>query len=330
MDRKYLALTIVGLCLLSLILGVLKPVVKKEISTVPVVTTSVFDSVDTAGDRVALLNIDGVISSDLPASSWSNAFSTENFLSSLKKAQEDKKVKAILIRINSPGGTVAASQDIYEAILEVRKDKPVVVSMADVAASGGYYVASAADRIVAQKGTMTGSIGVIFNFTDIAKLADKVGVTSNVIKSGKFKDSGSMYRKMSPEEQALFQSSIDMAYNQFIADITLGRVMRDDKYKTLRVDLKPDTLKKYADGRVFLGEEAHKLGFVDEIGSQAYAVSVASRMAGYDKVLPLVPYNKNSGLKNFLMSMEGIFHSPIKEVLPFSYTHNSRPLMIWE
>lgn len=330
MNRKNLAVTIIVLCLFSLFLGIFKPSQKKEVQPVAAVSTSVFDSVDTTGDRVALLNIDGVISSDAPTSTWSSDFSADNFISAIKRAQEDKKVKAILIRINSPGGTVAASQDIYEAIISAKQEKPVVVSMADMAASGGYYVASAADRIVAQKGTMTGSIGVIFNFMDMADLANKVGVTSNVIKSGKYKDSGSSTRKMTPDEKELFQASIDMAYNQFISDITHGRVQRNDKYEPAGKSLSVETLKKYADGRVFLGEEAYNLGFVDAIGSQAYAVGVASKMAGYAKPLPVVSYNKNSGLKSFLMSMDGKFNKQFKEMLPFSYTHGSRPLVIWE
>ncbi|MCR4881918.1 MAG: signal peptide peptidase SppA [bacterium] len=329
MERKNLAMTIVILCVLCLILGIFSPAVNKE-SVKQTAGGSVFESVDTTGDRIALLNIDGVISSDEVSSTWSSAFSTENFLASIKKAKEDRKVKAILIRINSPGGTVAASQDIFEAIIDARKDKPVVVSMADMAASGGYYVASAADRIVAQKGTMTGSIGVIFNFMDFADLENKVGINSNVIKSGKYKDSGSSSRKMTEDEKALFQSSIDMAYKQFIADITTGRVLRKDTYKITKKDLSAETLKKYADGRVFLGEEALNLGFVDAVGSQTAAVTIASEMAGHKKTLPVIPYNKNSALKGFLMSMDGMFHKPLKEMLPFSYSHGSRPLVIWE
>ena len=330
MERKNLAITIIVLCTLSLVLGIFKP--QKQAPSVPPPPSgvSVFGNVDTTGDKVALLNIDGVISADAPASGWSSAFSTDNFIASLKRAKEDRKVKAILIRINSPGGTVGASQDIYEAILDARNEKPVVVSMADVTASGGYYVSSAADRIVAQRGTMTGSIGVIFNFMDFVDLERKIGVSSNVIKSGKFKDSGSSSRKMTAEEKTLFQDSINMAYRQFIDDITKGRVNRKDIYETNKRDLSEKTLKQYADGRVFLGEEAFNLGFVDALGSQEYALGIASEMAGYKYNLPLVPYNKNSGWKSILMSMDGMFRKPLKEMLPFSYSHSSRPLAIWE
>lgn len=330
MERKNLALAVIALCLLSLVLGIFYPAANKQQSPAPISANSVFEGVDTTGDRIALLNIDGVISAEEPASAWSSSFSAENFIASLKKAQEDKKVKAILIRINSPGGTVAASQDIYDSIMAARKYKPIVVSMADVTASGGYYISSAADRIVAQKGTMTGSIGVIFNFMDFADLENKIGVNSNVIKSGKYKDAGSADRKMTQEEKALFQSSIDMAYKQFIEDISAGRISRDDNYNSPKQNLSMETLKKYADGRVFLGEEAYNLGFVDAIGSQATAVTIASEMAGYKKDMPVVPYAKTSSLKSFLMSVDGVFHKPLKEMLPFSYSHGARPLVIWE
>ena len=199
MDKKHISLAILVVCVISLIMGFISPK-KQDAENVPV--ENPFASVkDVVGEKIALLNIEGVISSDLQSNSWSNAFTTDAFLASVDKVQKDDKVKAVIVRINSPGGTVAASQDIYDALMRLRKTKPVIVSMADVAASGGYYTASAADRIVAQKGTMTGSIGVIFNFVDVAGLTDKLGITSNVIKSGKFKDAGSMYRKMSSEEQ---------------------------------------------------------------------------------------------------------------------------------
>ena len=329
MERRYLAAIIVVLCALSLFAGVFVPKTR-QVQKPVVKANSVFEQVDTTGDRIALLNIEGAISADALSSAWSEGFSLDSFLASLDRVRKDKKAKAVVIRINSPGGTVAASQDIYDAIMILRKEKPVVVSMADVTASGGYYIASAADRIVAQRGTMTGSIGVIFNFTDVAKLADKIGVTSNVIKSGKYKDSGSMYRKMTDDEKNLFQSSIDEAYKQFVGDITKARVERKDNYEVQKRELSAETLKKYADGRIFLGSEAYELGFVDIIGSQDYARIIASDMAGYKTPLPFVSYNKLSGWRSILMNIEGMFKAPVQGVLPFSFSHNSRPLMIWE
>ena len=329
MERKYFAVAIVVLCIISLLVGVFVPKTCQE-SKPAVKPAGVFEQVDTTGDRIALLNIEGAISADALSSAWSEGFSLDSFLASLERVRKDKKAKAVVIRINSPGGTVAASQDIYDAILKLRKEKPVVVSMADVTASGGYYIASAADRIVAQRGTMTGSIGVIFNFTDIANLADKIGVTSNVIKSGRYKDSGSMYRKMTEDEKNLFQSSINEAYKQFVTDITKARIERNDTYEVPKRHLSAETLKKYADGRIFLGTEAYELGFVDLLGSQEDARISASTIAGYKTPLPLISYNKLSGWRSILTSMEGMFKTPINGILPFSFSHSSRPLMIWE
>ena len=328
MGKKYISVAILIVCVISLIMGFVTP---KKSSFEKVSTENPFASVkDVAGDKIALLNIEGVISSDLQSNSWTSDFTTDAFLASVDKVQKDGKVKAVIIRINSPGGTVAASQDIYDAILRLRKENPVVASMADVAASGGYYTASAADRIVAQKGTMTGSIGVIFNFVDVAGLADKLGITSNVIKSGKFKDSGSMYRKMSSEEKELFQKSVSDAYSQFVSAITDARVNRTDNYAGEKRNLTGETLKKYADGRVFLGDEAYELGFVDKLGSLYDAQILASEMAGSKNVLPIVPYNRMNGLKSLLLGIEGKWANKFGNILPFSFTHNSRPLLIWE
>ena len=331
MENKHFATVILIICLFSLIVGIFAPNKNEDKVVSEKLDTSVLMSnVENISDKIAVLNIDGAISANAVNNQWSDEFSLDSFLASIERAKKDKKVKAVIVRINSPGGTVAASQDIYDALLRLRKSKPLVISMADVAASGGYYVASTGDRIVAQSGTMTGSIGVIFNFMDVAQLADKVGVTSHVIKSGQFKDSGSMYRKMTSSEQKLFQTSVDTAYKQFIDDIAKARINRNDNYSPDKTVLTMENLKKYADGRIFLGEEAQKLGFVDIIGSQYEAQVIASKMAGSDKLLPMVSYNKITGLKSLLMGIENKFSHPIKEILPFSYKHNLQPLVIWE
>ena len=331
MDNKHFAIVILIICLFSLVVGIFTPNKNEEkISTEKFDKSLIMANVENIADRIAVLNIDGAISANAIVNQWSDEFSLDAFLTSIERAKKDKKVKAVIVRINSPGGTVAASQDIYDALMRLREIKPLVISMADVAASGGYYVASTGDRIVAQNGTMTGSIGVIFNFMDLAQLADKIGVTSNVIKSGQFKDSGSMYRKMTPAEQKLFQSSVDVAYKQFVDDIAEARIKRNDKYNVEKTELTMENLKKYADGRIFLGEEAKKLGFVDLIGSQYDAQVVATKMAGYDKLLPMISYNKVTGLKSLLMGIENKFAHPIQEMLPFSYKHSLQPLVIWE
>jgi protease-4 len=164
-------------------------------------------------------------------------------------------VKGVLLRINSPGGTVPTSQEINGELLALRsKNKPVVASMADVAASGGYYIACGADKIVAQPGTLTGSIGVIFNSINVKVLADKVGVQPQVVKSGLFKDIGSPFRPFTPEEKELLKGIIDDSYDQFVQVVSKGR------------NLPVDTVKKLADGRVYTGRQALKLGLVDQLG----------------------------------------------------------------
>ena len=328
MDKKYIAFGILFLCFASLILGILTP--KQQEITVEQQTENNFLTIDNTIDKIALLNIEGPIHASAGKGYWSDEFNIENFLTTIDKLEKDNKVKAVIIRINSPGGTVAASQDIYDAILRLRKKKPVVASLADVAASGGYYIASAADRIVAQRGTMTGSIGVILNFPDLTSLSEKIGVSANVIKSGKYKDAGSIYRKMSGEEKLLFQSSVDNAYQQFISAIKKGRIDRKDDYKTEKKVLSINTLKQYADGRVMLGEEAYNLGFVDNLGSMYEAKLIANKMTGINKQLLVVPYNKMNPLKSLLIGMESKFSLPIKNVLPFSVFHNFQPLMILE
>lgn len=328
MDKKYIALGILFLCFASLILGILAP--KQQETAIEQKTENSFLTIENTIDKIALLNIEGPIHASAGKGYWSDEFNIENFLTTIDKLEKDNKVKAVIIRINSPGGTVAASQDIYDAILRLREKKPVVASLADVAASGGYYIASAADRIVAQRGTMTGSIGVILNFPDLTSLSEKIGVSANVIKSGKYKDAGSIYRKMSGEEKLLFQSSVDNAYEQFISAIKKGRIDRKDDYKTEKKILSINTLKQYADGRVMLGEEAYKLGFVDNLGSMHEAKLIANKMTGINKQLPIVPYNKMNALRSLLIGMESKFSLPIKNVLPFSVFHNFQPLMILE
>jgi protease-4 len=179
-------------------------------------------------------------------------------------------VKVVVIRINSPGGGVAASQEIYEAIKKFRAEtkKKVVVSMGSVAASGGYYVACGADKIFANPGTITGSIGVIaewYNYGDLLRWAKMQDV---VIKSGAFKDAGSGTRPLTAEEKVYFQSLINNMYSQFVATVASSRKMKDEE------------VRKLADGRVYTGQEAKADGLVDELGTFQDAIDAAARIAG--------------------------------------------------
>lgn len=196
---------------------------------------------------------------------------SEPVVDQLDRMQRDPTVKAVVMRLDSPGGGVAASQEIYDAVRRLHDDgKPVVASMAGVAASGAYYVACAADSIVANPGTLTGSIGVIMSFPNTEELFRKVGVKFETIKTGKFKDVGSMWRPMTDDERTLLQEVLGNVYDQFIDAIVDGRGMAKE-------DILP-----YADGRIFSGDQAMQYGFVDRLGSLDDAIDMASEMAGIE------------------------------------------------
>ncbi|HEY3281723.1 MAG TPA: signal peptide peptidase SppA, partial [Armatimonadota bacterium] len=216
---------------------------------------------------------------------------SEDLIKQLREAAKDDSIKAIVLRINSPGGTAAGSQEINQEVQRVRREshKKVYVSMGDVAASGGYYIASAADRIYANGSTLTGSIGVISSFPQAQGLMGKLGLGMKVMKSGRFKDSGSMFRPMSAEEEALFQKMVMGIYGQFVDAVSAGRKLPRDKVLAL------------ADGRVYTGVEAKKLGLVDELGNLQDTVLAAARAAG----LKGEPTVRKIGEKGLLSSLMG-------------------------
>lgn len=231
------------------------------------------------GDRVAVVTLEGVIRHSQEISRQLDAYGRDN------------SVKAIVIRIDSPGGGVTPSQEIHDAILAVRKKKKVIASMGSVAASGGYLVACAADRIVANPGTITGSISAIMHFANAEELLKKIGLKSSVIKSGQFKDIGSPTRPMTEEERALIQALIDDTYDQFL-DIVAGgrRIAKDD-------------LRKMADGRLFTGRQAQKLGLVDELGDLNHAVRLAGALSGIEGEPNVVyPAKKKLGLWELILN----------------------------
>ncbi len=220
-------------------------------------------------DHIQVVRLSGMIIDKADGSIFtSSAGTSSSVLKELRKALKSKKVKAVLLRVNSPGGTVPMSQEIHEAILELKeKGKPVVVSMGDVAASGGYYIACAADKIVANPGTLTGSIGVIINLMNLKGLTDKVGLEPEVIKSGLFKDIASPYRKMTKEEHDILQALIMDSYDQFTTAVANGRKMPIEKVRTI------------ADGRIYSGRQALKLGLVDELGSYTDALALLQKIS---------------------------------------------------
>lgn len=218
-------------------------------------------------DRISVVRIDGMIKSDEGEPSFLGLESALGARKKIRKAADDDHVKGLLIRINSPGGTVATSQEVYDAVRYFRsKGRPVVVSMSDVAASGGYYVASAADRVFALPGTLTGSIGVIMHLLNLQEIEKKVGVEPVVIKSGQFKDIGSSDRAMTQAEKDLLQSIIMDSYDQFVTAVAEGRKM--DK----------GTVRQLADGRVYTGRQALKVKLVDELGGYDEALASLQSM----------------------------------------------------
>jgi protease-4 len=198
-------------------------------------------------------------------------FDTDWAISSLKRFAEDDKIKALVLRINSPGGAVAPCQELYRALKDF--EKPIAVSMASVAASGGLYLAVAGDHIMANPGTLTGSIGVIMETIEFDQAMDKLGIKAQVIKSGNFKDIGSPFRSMRPEEEALLQSMVLEIYEQFVADVAAGRPKLDIQ-----------AVRALADGRVFTGQEALKQGLIDEYGGLKEAVDWAATEGGIEDI----------------------------------------------
>jgi len=211
----------------------------------------------TQGNKIGLVEVKGVI------------LNSEPIVKTISHYRNNSNIKAILVRIDSPGGGVAASQEIYEALRKAREEgKPVVASMSSVAASGGYYLACGADTIVANPGTTTGSIGVIMSFFDFSELLQKIGMHSNTIKSGRFKDAGTYLRPMTDRERQYFQRFVDDAFSQFVDVVARERGM--DRQRVLEL----------ADGRVFTGQQAYENGLVDRLGSYEDAVEIAAEMAG--------------------------------------------------
>lgn len=209
------------------------------------------------GNRVALVEVEGLI------------IDADRVVRELGDYRDDPSIRAVVVRIQSPGGVVGPTQEIYDAIRRVRNQgKPVVASMGSVAASGGYYLAAAATRIVANPGTLTGSIGVIMQLAEIEGLLRKVGVRYEVIKAGRFKDSASFARPMTPEERAVLQAVLDDMHDQFVSAIAEGRRLGKDRVRAL------------ADGRVYSGRMARDLGLVDALGGLDEAVRLAGELGG--------------------------------------------------
>lgn len=215
------------------------------------------ETTTTGGEKIAIVELKEPI------------VSSEDIVRQFKKYRENKSIRAIVFRVESPGGGVAASQEIYEEVKKTRTaGKPVIVSMGSIAASGGYYVSCGATRIVANPGTLTGSIGVIFQFMHFDQLMKKFGIDATTLKTGKFKDSGSPFRKTTEEEKKYFNILLADVYDQFVTVVAEER------------KLKKQEVMQYADGRVFTGRQALEYGLVDTLGTFEDAVKIAADLGG--------------------------------------------------
>ena len=229
-------------------------------------------------DRIALIRVEGVI------------LDSKETVAELKKFGESSTVKAIVLRIDSPGGGVVPSQEIHDAVKRVRNknNKTVVASMGTVAASGGYYIASATDRIMANPGTLTGSIGVIMELANLQGLFKKIGVENVVVKSGRYKDIGSPFRKMTPEDRRILQAVMDDVHRQFIEAVAEGRSLDIGEVRPL------------ADGRIFTGRQAKDLMLVDELGNLDDAIRLAADMVGIEGEPKVVEPSKPFSLRRLI------------------------------
>jgi protease-4 len=271
---KKVFFVILGLFLLLIVVSILFVMFQKSI---PI------------GDRVALIRIEGVITD------------SRDTTEELKEYVKNPSIKAIVLRIDSPGGAVAPSQEIYEEVRKAAAKKKVLVSMGSVAASGGYYIASPATRIIANPGTLTGSIGVIMEIPNIEGLMNKLGIKTEVVKSGKHKDIASIFRGIGKEEREILQGVLDNVHTQFIKAVAEGRKML------------PSDVEKISDGRVFTGEQALKAGLIDELGNLEDTVQVAAKLSGIKGEPVIVSKKERFSLIDLIR--EGV-PEELKDIIP--------------
>lgn len=267
-------LFITGFLILLIVISVIFAVFQKNVSI---------------GEKVAVVRIEGPI------------MDSKNTIDEIKGYLKDASIKAIVLRVDSPGGAVAPSQEIYEEVKKATLKKKVVVSMGSVAASGGYYISAPADRIIANPGTLTGSIGVIMEIPNIEGLMNKIGVKTEVIKSGRHKDIASAFRKMGKEERLILQGVLDDVHEQFIKAVSDGRKIPFDE------------VKKLADGRIFTGKQAMEARLVDELGTLEDAIAAAGRLAGIKGEPEVVTKKERFSIVDIL---RGKFPKELSDIFP--------------
>ncbi|TGK06795.1 signal peptide peptidase SppA [Leptospira semungkisensis] len=285
MDRNRIALAVTFVVtILSLLVGLINLASSTSSSKLTKVDGGSGFGTDRLG--AALIRIEGEIHSG--SSSYESA-GAQTILEQLRAVEDDSNMVGVLIEINSPGGSVGASQEIYKEIMYLRKEKnkKVVVSMKDIAASGGYYIASAADKIYALGGTLTGSIGVIAIAPNIKGLLDRYGVKVRTFKEGKYKDSLSLFRDNTAEEDAMIQKMLSDTYEEFVEDVAKGR------NQTVKF------VEALAEGRVYSGQDAFRNKLVDDIGGRREALAELSKLCNYEGTLPLYEEETNPWDKFF-------------------------------
>jgi protease IV len=251
-----------------------------------------------SGNVIGVVEIEGIISD------------SKETMEEILKFKEDASIKGVILRINSPGGAVGPSQEIYREVLKLREKKKVFVSMGTTCASGGYYIASAADKLYANPSTITGSIGVIMQLVVVEDLLKKLGLQPNTLKAGKLKDAGSPFRSMTPDERAYMDQVIANIYDQFIKDVSTARKMDVEKVRVL------------AEGRIYTGTQAQEVGFVDGIGNFYDTVDALKAALGMKGKAELVYAEKPFTLSRWLFGTfsetlskevaDRIFSSPVK------------------
>lgn len=256
-----------------------------------------------SANKIAVIPIEGTISG------------SDEILKQLRKYRKKSSVKAIILRINSPGGAVAPAQEIYREVERTRKEKPVVASMETVAASAAYYISSNADSIVCSKGTITGSIGVIMFLPDVHKVIERLGVNVNIIKAGRFKDIGTGVRPLTEKERDLLKSFAEQVHDQFIVDVAHGR----------KGKISAEKVREIADGSFFSGETALSLGLVDSIGNFYDAVDVAAKLGEIEGKPDLIyPAKEWPGLLDMLIES---FSTAAVDALERSLIGRTAPVM---
>lgn len=264
-------------------------------------------------NKIAIIYIDGVIIGGRgQASLLGDSGGTDAVIRQLHDARDDAGVRAVILRINSPGGSAPASQEVADEVKKLRATgKPVVTSMADMAASGGYWIAAVTDKIYANPATITGSIGVYIPYANWEELYNKIGIHQEKIKSGPHKDILSPERQMTKDERAIIQTMVDDLYNQFVTVVAEGRHMDPDKVRQL------------ADGRVYTGSQAKEVGLVDEMGTMYDAIDGTAKLAGIQGKPQIKEYGKQTPWQlifgsNSQFSLENILTKQLKNELPIT------------